>query len=190
MVLVFDTETADLPRRWDAPASDTRNWPRLVQLAWVACDSDGKAESQEAYLIKPQGFVISPGAFERHGISTEHAKANGVAAGPVLDRFFTAVQKSTVVVAHNVDFDSKIVGAEFIRAGLANAFDGKQLRCTMKESTDFCKLPGNRGYKWPTLAELHRILFGNVFDDAHDATADCLACMRCFFALRSRKAIP
>ena len=42
MYIFFDTETADLPRRWDAPAADIRNWPRVVQLAWIACDSKGK----------------------------------------------------------------------------------------------------------------------------------------------------
>ena len=31
--LFFDTETTGLPRNYKAPSSDTRNWPRLVQLA-------------------------------------------------------------------------------------------------------------------------------------------------------------
>jgi len=59
----------------------------------------------------------------------------------------------------------------------------------MKESTEFCRLPGKYGHKWPTMDELHRILFGESFDDAHDASADCLACMRCFFALKRRRVI-
>ena len=189
MYLFFDTETADLPRRWDAPASDTRNWPRVVQLAWVACDSSGKPEAPAAHLIKPEGFVVTPGAFQRHGISTEYATANGVPLRPVLASFLAALEMSSVVVAHNVNFDSRVVGSELVRAGMVNALESKELRCTMKESTDYCKLPGGRGYKWPTLSELHAVLFGESFDNAHDAAADCLACVRCFFALKSRKAI-
>ncbi|HEY5387075.1 MAG TPA: hypothetical protein VIL79_04150, partial [Thermoleophilia bacterium] len=33
-ILVFDTETSDLPRDWRRPASDVDNWPHLVQIAW------------------------------------------------------------------------------------------------------------------------------------------------------------
>ena len=141
------------------------------------------------HLIKPEGFVIARGAFQLHGISTEHATAHGVPLRPVLDRFRSAVEQAKVIVAHNANFDSNVVGAEFIRAGLGNAFEHRPLRCTMKESTNFCRLPGNRGYKWPSLGELHKILFGEPFASAHDAAADCLACMRCFFALKSRGAI-
>ncbi len=34
MYLIFDTETTGLPKRWDAPITDTDNWPRAVQIAW------------------------------------------------------------------------------------------------------------------------------------------------------------
>jgi DNA polymerase III subunit epsilon len=186
MYLFFDTETADLPRRWDAPASDVHNWPRLVQLAWIACDANGTPGLPEVHLIRPEGFIISAGAFQRHGISTARAIADGVPLLPVLERFQAAVEEAAAIVAHNVDFDAKVVGAELIRAGLVNRLDQRTQRCTMKESTNFCRLPGGRGYKWPTLTELHTVLFGRPFDGAHDATADCLACMRCFFALQSR----
>jgi len=189
MYLFIDTETTDLPRRRDTPASDTRNWPRIVQLAWLTCDPEGEPGVPEVHLIKPDGFVIAPGAFQRHGISTAYATANGVPLRPVLDNFLKAVEKSAVVVAHGVDFDSRVVGAELIRAGLANALDRMELRCTMKESTNYCQLPGPYGYKWPTLGELHETLFGQPFDNAHNAAADCMACMRCFFALKSRNVI-
>src|ERR1019366_6380749 len=37
-ILVFDTETSDLPRDWHRPASDLDNWPHLLQIAWIVCD--------------------------------------------------------------------------------------------------------------------------------------------------------
>ncbi len=186
MYLFFDTETADLPKRWDAPATDTSNWPHLVQVAWIVCDAHGAPQLAESHLIQPVGFSISPGAMARHGITTAHARAHGVPLEPALKKFMTALADAAIVVAHNVDFDVKVLSAEFFRAGLADPFIGKTLRCTMKESTAFCKLPGGRGYKWPTLLELHQTLFGESFGGAHDAASDCQACLRCYFALKSR----
>ena len=33
--LFFDTETTGLPKNWKAPVTDTENWPRIVQIAWI-----------------------------------------------------------------------------------------------------------------------------------------------------------
>ena len=184
MYLFFDTETSDLPKNWKAPASNTANWPRIVQLAWVMCDSDGNVLTSANRLIKPDGFTIAPGAFKVHGISTEFAQKNGVPLLPVLAEFSDAAKSATVLVAHNISFDSTIVSAEYIRAKLANPIAKKTQRCTMKESTDYCRLPGKYGYKWPTLTELYATLFDQEFEDAHDAISDCLVCMQCYFRLR------
>ena len=58
----------------------------------------------------------------------------------------------------------------------------------MKETTEHCGLvqPGGRGYKWPTLQELHWELFGHGFAAAHDAGADVAACASCFSELVRR----
>ena len=60
----------------------------------------------------------------------------------------------------------------------------KQRRCTMLESTDFCRIPGQYGFKWPSLDQLHRKLFGAPIGGAHTALADTRACARCFFELK------
>lgn len=189
MYLFFDTETADLPRRWDAPASDLGNWPRIVQVAWVACSAEGQPDPPQVHLIRPDGFGISQSARQVHGFSTEYATAHGVPLRPVLEQFVAAVQSAKVLVAHNIEFDARVVGAELLRAGLPDGLARKQKRCTMKESVEFCRLPGRKGFKWPSLSELHQKLFGQPVTGAHDAAADCLACLRCFFELRARQAI-
>ena len=38
----------------------------------------------------------------------------------------------------------------------------KKLPCPMKLSTDICKLPSPRGYKWPKVEEAHKHFFGDV----------------------------
>ena len=39
-ILFFDTETTGLPKKYDAPASNVDNWPRLIQLSWIICDEN------------------------------------------------------------------------------------------------------------------------------------------------------
>ncbi len=184
MYLFFDTETSGLPRDWSAPASDVDNWPRLVQIAWLCCDVDGSTTAVREYLIKPRGFSISRQATQLHGITTARARREGVDLVPVLVEFAEAASAASTIVGHNLGFDVKVTQAEWIRAGLADAMADKELCCTMKASTDHCRLPGRYGYKWPTLDELHRTLFREGFSGAHGALADTEACMRCFFRLR------
>ena len=50
----------------------------------------------------------------------------------------------------------------------------------MQASTNYCRLPGPYGYKWPKLSELHIKLFGEDFDEAHNASADINATEKCF----------
>jgi DNA polymerase III epsilon subunit-like protein len=182
--LFFDTETSGLPADWTAPASAVDNWPRLVQIAWISCDAEGRTTASHEYLIRPQGFEISRQATELHGISTARARREGVALSPVLVEFAAAVSEASTVVGHNLDFDVKGTRAEWIRAGMADSLADKPLCCTMKASTEYCQLPGRYGFKWPRLDELHAKLFREGFTDAHSALADTEACMRCFFRLR------
>ena len=51
MFLIFDTETTGLPKRWNAPVSDSNNWPRCVQLAWQFHDETGKCLEYKNYII-------------------------------------------------------------------------------------------------------------------------------------------
>jgi DNA polymerase III epsilon subunit-like protein len=156
----------------------------LVQIGWLCCDAGGETTDSAQFIIKPRGFKISARAAQVHGISTSRALREGTDIEPVLDKFAAAVNDSRVVVAHNLDFDETIVQAEFIRANMADAFQSKRRCCTMKETADFCRLPGKYGYKWPTLTELHRKLFQEDFEGAHGALADTQACKRCFYRLR------
>jgi DNA polymerase III epsilon subunit-like protein len=84
-----------------------------------------------------------------------------------------------------MNFDRPILLAEFIRADLPNSFAGLPTFCTMASTTELCRIPrSGGGYKWPTLDELHRHLFGAGVCGAHDAGADVLSCAKCFFKLQ------
>ena len=189
MYLFFDTETTGLPKRWKAPLSDLDNWPRMVQLAWILCDDSGKEINRGNEIIKPEGFIIPKEAERIHGISTERAHKEGIALKTALAEFSAAINDSKFVIAHNISFDEKIIGAEFLRKEIAHKFFDTPRICTKETSTDFCKIPSRRGYKWPTLSELHTILFGENFENAHNALNDVEACARCFFELQKRDVI-
>jgi len=188
MYLFFDTETTGLPRSHNAPVSDLGNWPRVVQLAWLLTDDAGAEQARGGSIIMPEGFTIPEPAAAVHGITTARALREGKALRGTLDAFHGQLRTARTLVAHNFDFDQRVLAAEYLRLGM----DGSLLMstasvCTMRRTTDYCRLPSGRGgYKWPRLMELHTHLFGQGFESAHDAMADVQACARCFFELRQR----
>jgi DNA polymerase III subunit epsilon len=186
MYIIFDTETTGLPRDWKAPVSQVDNWPRLVQLGWMLFDANKALVSEANLIVLPQGFTIPLQASKIHGITQARALAEGLPMAEVLAQFQAALASAQVLIAHNLDYDEKVMGAEFIRAKLPNLFAGKQSYCTKTKATDFCQLPGKYGYKWPTLDELHRKLFDGGFEDAHNALGDVRATARCYFELQAR----
>ncbi len=186
MYLIFDTETTGLPKRWDAPITDTDNWPRCIQIAWQLHDTMGNCIEHQDYLVKPEGFNIPYDAEKIHGISTELAQEQGASLSEVLEKFNIALSKTKFVVGQNVKFDLNIMGAEFVRGDVANQLQELPVLDTCTEHTaSLCQLPGGRygKFKLPTLTELHQYLFNKPFGEAHNATADVEATTRCFFEL-------
>ena len=187
--LFFDTETTGLPKSWKAPVSDLGNWPHIVQIAWALFDDGGTQLAFRYHIIKPEGFVIPESATAIHGISTEKALKEGRPAAEVLKEFSMAVRGATRLVAHNLDFDEKMVRVELLRQGMPEELGTIPKICTMKSSTAYCKIPGPYGDKWPKLSELHIKLFEVDFEDQHNAASDVLCCAKCFFELRRRAVI-
>ena len=186
MYLIFDTETTGLPRNFNAPITDTDNWPRCIQIAWQLHDEMGNMLEHQDYLVKPEGFNIPYDAERIHGISTELAEQQGKELVEVLEKFNIALSKAKFIVGQNLGFDLNIMGCEFYRMGVESPMLTMPVLDTCTEVTaDLLKIPGGRGgrYKLPTLTELHQYLFGVPFAEAHNATADVEATTRCFLEL-------
>lgn len=280
--MFFDTETTGLPRQMDAPVARLDNWPRVVQLAWILTDFAGRVISERQFLIQPSNWRMQPGAQRVHGISISDAQQHGLPLIEVLNRFALDLLQTDSVVGHNVQFDQKILGAEFLRVGQTNPLQRRHAQCTMKMGASYLyrhfpawssepsparsvvgqdtynrgesswavvdTMPGelelastveagstfgtetvvreattsyrvdppqqvealsggprrlspssviepatpsegatwrdsNSGFRYPSLRRLHRTLFGNDFDNAHNALADTQACMSCFFKM-------
>lgn len=185
MFLIFDTETTGLPRNYNAPISDTDNWPRVVQIAWQLHDELGNVLEHKDFLIRPKGFNIPFESEKVHGISTELANLGGEELEDVLFLFKKALQKAKFIVGHNVSFDNNVLGCEFYRLGEETPLTLPVLDTCTENSAELLKLPGGRGgkFKLPTLTELHEYLFQTPFLEAHNATADVEATTRCFLEL-------
>ena len=184
MYLFFDTETTGLPKNWKAPVTDLDNWPRMVQLAYLLYDADGNLLFSGDYIIKPVGFTIPEASSQIHGISTERAMEEGLPLKDVLLSFQEVMKHAACLVAHNISFDEKILGAELLRSGLSNNLVSMRRICTMHSTTNYCAIKGPHGLKWPRLSELHRKLFGYDFEEAHNAAADIEATAKCFWELK------
>lgn len=191
MKLFFDTETMGLAKDWNARVHNLRNWPRIVQLAWTLTDDNGEVLTFRNRIIDPEDMEIPEASSKIHGITTDEARLNGIKIETVLAEFATALDISNALIAHNINFDYKVIGAEYLRLGGENTYQKIKEAdriCTMHASTDFCKLQSGRAtYKWPKLQELHKKLFKEEFDGAHDAMADVNAMIRCFFKLKELK---
>ena len=188
-ILFFDTETTGVPKNWNAPVSNIENWPRLIQIAWQLYDEDGKLIESYDSIIKPDNFVIPIEATKIHGITTEKAYKEGKDLELILENFKSKLNISKLLVAHNISFDEKILGAEFYRLFNSNPLEKIPNFCTMKHSTNICKLEGSYGYKWPKLEELYYFLFKTRFNNAHDAKVDIQATAECYFEMKKRNYI-
>jgi len=102
--------------------------------------------------------------------------------------------RATRYVAHNINFDKKIIATAYARFDMPSPFDYDVADefCTMNAGSRHTKIPPTQamvragrggGYKPPKLIELYKHLFGAGFEGAHDAMVDVDACAKCYFEL-------
>ena len=137
MYLLFDTETTGLPNNYNAPVTDTANWPRMVQLAWECHDQSGKLLVNKSYIVKPENYTIPQAAEKVHGISTEKALSEGVELKDVLAEFEHDLRNTSLLIGHNVTFDICILGAEYVRKGMDTCLHQVPWFCTEHITENF-----------------------------------------------------
>lgn len=199
LILFFDIESTGLPRDWKAPVSDLDNWPRVIELAASLHDSDTEGEvAALSVLIDPDGWTVPDEPFWRdRGMTTAKCMLDGVSILEAATAFLSLVERADYLVAHNLDFDQKVMAAECLRLGLSSTHRPVKL-CTKELSTQYCKIrfntkqrrfPGQQ-YKWPSLEELWGVLFGkDTLVQEHRAKGDVEVLKTCFFELVRRHVI-
>lgn len=187
-ICVFDTETTGFPvREWTLEQQ-----PYIVQFAAIVGEIDENKNYRELerynFLIKPR-IPIPFSSSQVHGIYDKDVE-NAPYIEEKMDEIMRILNSVDVVSGHNISFDEEIIGYELDRLGRTGDYTPNQVICTMRGSTQYCKLQG-RGvsFKPPRLAELHKFLFDEWFEGAHDAMIDVEATMRSFVELVKRDVI-
>lgn len=185
-VLVFDTETTGLPVN-NPSIYQTSAWPHVVQLSYILYDTDKNKiiVSQNNIVQIPKGIDISQESVDIHGITCKDTERHGYEMKGLLETFQTCLEKSDFIVAHNIQFDKKLLMVEGIRNKIKLSFDKPQEYCTMKNGSHICKIErvnnlGEKYFKYPKLSELHKTIFDTEPTHLHNAFVDILICLRCF----------
>lgn len=181
-ILFLDTETTGLPSRWNAPYNE---WPRMVSLAYMLCEDNGKVIDQMELIIKPDGYEIPKEASDINGITQVIAEQQGNDLQMVLIKLLTLVEIADLIVFHNQSFDVGIITGEQMRMGFGKSeyisIQRPKIFCTKESSTNILKIPNSRGgHKWPSLAELCAFC-GVENETAHNALSDVIATKECYF---------
>lgn len=184
MNFIFDTETTGLylqkgdkrgcPDPEDLDAYETC---RMLSICWFVTQNE-KIIEQTYYVIKPDGFVISPESIAIHGITHDHAIENGIDIKFVLAQMHLAISRCKNMVAHNIQFDVNVVKSEMHRHGFLDGIkeiSQKHMICTMAKGKEYMRF-----YKNPKLSELYEFIYKEPLKDAHCAIADTHHCYKCF----------
>lgn len=200
LILCFDTETTGIIRGNDYT---NPNNPFLASIAALLYDTTAhKVISSLNAMIQPAGWNMPEEAGTINGLSIEYLNAVGISASIVLPAFVALASKADLIVAHNVDFDTKIMSATLWRHLLEEEENLTEKRahdliknwpyfptfCTMKESKDIVKAQTKSGkIKYPKLTEAYEFFFNKPLDRAHSANADAVAVLEIYLAIQSHK---
>lgn len=197
--VVFDTETTgififrDKETGEPVPADDPRQ-PRMASAAFILCDETGAEIGREKRYVKPDGWTmeeydlraLSDGkkpASEVNGLTDDFLQENGVPVAEVLDLWESFINAGLIAVAHNAQFDAKMMRAELRRAGRSDLFEETRQTCTMRSCKPYkdAGMPIKSG-KYVSLQDACAF-FRIELTNAHDAMADAEACRQLLVCL-------
>ena len=185
-ITVFDTETTGFFPK-DFKSLD--ECPYVVQFGSITYDTEtNQIISSINEIIKlAENIEIPQKTIEIHHITKEISNEKGVDIRDILCKFNEQLKMSDVLIAHNIEYDINIINYECRRYDIPFEYYNMKENsafCTMRSGTNVCKIPkvNARGkyFKWPTLEELHKHLFGVDLQNLHDAYNDLIVCLRCY----------
>lgn len=174
MVGVFDLETTGI----DVTAD------RIVTAHVGLLDAAGRVIRARDWLADP-GVEIPEGASAIHGISTEHARANGRPAAEVVGEVVAAVRAlldaGIPVVAYNAPFDFSLLKYESLRHGVTPIENPSPVIDPLVVDKAY-----DRWRKGKRTLEVVAAHYAVRLDAAHEASADAVAAGRVAQALAER----
>ena len=183
LICVLDTETTgkDIPL---FHVSNSEKWEviRLVQFAYELYRMDGTLVEKKCMMIQPDGFIISDEVIAIHGISNERARLEGLPIQSMFDALSEILSRTSVLVAHNMEYDSNVILSEMYRYhqdSLIAQWNMTEKECTM--------LMGKRLVKrWAKLSALAELCSITVPSGLHQADVDTHLCAQVYFYLRNK----
>ncbi len=186
-ILIIDTETSGLPitlgfNKYHSPKKvKYYENSRLIEIAYIIFDKNGKKLKEVSSLIKPLNFEINNSQF--HGITHKLASETGISLIDALKDLDEDLTDVNTIVAHNINFDLNIISSECYREKLADLVDKinlKKKECTMKLGRELMKQ-----YKSPKMIELYEYLFKKKISQEHRALSDVVICAQCYFKINN-----
>jgi len=203
-VLIFDVETTGL-----LPKTIADPPVYITQLSFALYDirNHHLLKTYNAYIDIPEHVTISEKITQITGIDREKLLSEGMDIVDVLEQFYDAYCRADIVVAHNLDFDSKVMEIEANRNyerlktknketaphivwmfdSIYTKLTNIEMKCTMKMSKALCNIErvNSRGtyIKFPTLCELYEKLFHTKPENLHNSMIDVLVCLRCYLKM-------
>jgi DNA polymerase-3 subunit epsilon len=154
---------------------------RIVTAAVVRLEPDGAVSTERTWLLDP-GVVIPEEAAAIHGISTEHAREQGVPASRAIEEITQAVAEvlraGTPLVVMNARYDLSLLDRECRRCGLESL--SERLGAVPSPVVDPLVIDKHVDKYRKGKRALHALCvhYGVSLDDAHDARADAVAAAR------------
>lgn len=168
-VCAFDTETSGVDTSKD----------RIVTAAVLIIDPASKSIREQNWLLDP-GVPIPDAAAKIHGVTTEHAQANGQDPATAILEITNALRHAWLagwpVIGHNIGYDLSILDHELHRYGLGSVQShGGPGMVIDTLALDKLIRPSWRGKR--TLSACADA-YGVRLDDAHQAKDDAVAAAR------------
>ena len=175
-ICFFDTETTGV----------TSN-DYIIQCTLIIYNIYLDNEKEYNFYIKPNGFIIRNSHI--HGITMTIANKRGIYIGEFFNQLRNIFKENKIqlFVAHNIQFDIKMLISEFTRHNqkdLIELFNNTNKFCTMKYTKNLVNAKDKLGrLKFPTLKELYIHLFNVEPTNLHDALYDTKYLKLCFCKL-------
>jgi len=115
----------------------------MVQLAWSICTLECEGIKRQSYIVRADDFDPNPTGKLSHRIDKARSLKEGIPADSILREFIGDALSHGVryLVAHNVEFDEKVLIAESRRTGVdLTPILALPKLCTMQASTRLLKL--------------------------------------------------
>jgi DNA polymerase III alpha subunit (gram-positive type) len=164
-----------------------------IQVSFQHITADGRVLSSYSEFIKGVKKITWGGSIGECPWTTEFVNAKGVSIASCVKALKECINKDSVIVGHNIEFDVGIILNAFHSRTVAHT----PIFCTMKSTTDLCSIRNSGfsskqgGYKWPKLIELATKLNINLDNsNFHDSAYDVEITKQCFLALIKRDFIP